>query len=531
MKYLIYFLLIAAPLLGQTTTPNMGLTKPAAGSSGWHIPTNGNWDILDSLYRNYADVTTTEFGADPTGAVDSSAAIQAAIDYVAGLSRGGQVNIPCGTYSIATGIVTAPLVQLITHGQAGASGGPNGLDKACVLFNIKTAGEVGLTVGNMAQADYAGFTIDNVTFQDKTAGGTAAGGLLIQNVQYGVDVRNVSGLRFNIAGISAPSKPSGAPSAGAGLSNGNKYVALAYINPSGETLPSVSSDAIDLTNCPTTCQLSGASPAASGNATQYEVYEGTSNTVLSMKLCQTVNGSNAAVNIGTPWVIAGACNGRNPLEYDQSAGFGLKMEGSASSHGLTGGYVNQPYITNFQSSFGTKNGLIVDRAVSHAHVFGGNFNLASNTSGCGLIANYGWYEVHTEAGGSGSTRVCLKGYEGWVWAGLDLLNTGLNGVSMIKANGWKLASTSSCTNPVASVALDAASSSNEIWANDNGSCASSLVTGDNGTNTIHDKHAKTSSFGDQDILIPNQKSSSGTRYVCVDTNGKLTSSAVACSGT
>lgn len=34
-----------------------------------------------------------------------------------------------------------------------------------------------------------------------------------------------------------------------------------------------------------------------------------------------------------------------------------------------------------------------------------------------------------------------------------------------------------------------------------------------------------------DIRVPNQKSSSGTRYVCIDTNGKLISSAAVCAGT
>src|SRR5689334_19140806 len=30
-------------------TPNLGLNLPAAGSTGWDVPTNQNWNTLDSL--------------------------------------------------------------------------------------------------------------------------------------------------------------------------------------------------------------------------------------------------------------------------------------------------------------------------------------------------------------------------------------------------------------------------------------------------------------------------------------------------
>lgn len=34
----------------QTTTPNVGLTKPSSGAANWHTPLNGNFDIIDNIF-------------------------------------------------------------------------------------------------------------------------------------------------------------------------------------------------------------------------------------------------------------------------------------------------------------------------------------------------------------------------------------------------------------------------------------------------------------------------------------------------
>jgi phage-related tail fiber protein len=41
--------------MANTYTPNLKLAKPAHGDIDWHIPVNGNWDILDTKIKAITD--------------------------------------------------------------------------------------------------------------------------------------------------------------------------------------------------------------------------------------------------------------------------------------------------------------------------------------------------------------------------------------------------------------------------------------------------------------------------------------------
>ncbi|MBQ9106769.1 MAG: hypothetical protein IJY56_02635 [Clostridia bacterium] len=75
--------------------------------------------VVESKYRTdrvivaEIDATSKEYGADPTGKTDSTAAIQAAIDYVAFRLKGGTVYLPAGNYRIEGRIVVRPGTTLM----------------------------------------------------------------------------------------------------------------------------------------------------------------------------------------------------------------------------------------------------------------------------------------------------------------------------------------------------------------------------------------------------------------------------------
>jgi len=142
-------------------------------------------------------------------------------------------------------------------------------------------------------------------------------------------------------------------------------------------------------------------------------------------------------------------------------------------------------------------------------MWGGNLNQASNTFGCGLIANYGSYEVHTEGGSGGSTRICLEGYEGWLWAGLDLLNAGQVGVKGTGAVSWNILPTTSCAGSATAVLLDSNSAWNHVQAHSNGSCGATLVTDNGAGNTVFDDAASAHKFGTRVLTTPPSSTAAG----------------------
>lgn len=58
------------------------------------------------------DGIATDFGADPTGSIDSTSAIQSALNYVSGLG-GGTVFLPCGKYLVSSTINIPDYVSLV----------------------------------------------------------------------------------------------------------------------------------------------------------------------------------------------------------------------------------------------------------------------------------------------------------------------------------------------------------------------------------------------------------------------------------
>lgn len=91
-----------------TTTPNLGLYKPAVGETGWGALVDGNFDTIDSAVAAASSLgwinVVTDYGADPTGAAFSTTEIQAAV-------TAGYHNLPVffppGTYKL-NGTISVP---------------------------------------------------------------------------------------------------------------------------------------------------------------------------------------------------------------------------------------------------------------------------------------------------------------------------------------------------------------------------------------------------------------------------------------
>ena len=89
--------------------------------------------------KNADSVSVTDFGADITGAVSFSAALQAAIDYLP--SGGGKITIPSGAYLSSTQInVNKPLL-LVLEGVVITTASAVGFDHTSVSFVIQGAGD------------------------------------------------------------------------------------------------------------------------------------------------------------------------------------------------------------------------------------------------------------------------------------------------------------------------------------------------------------------------------------------------------
>ena len=73
---------------------------------------NGTGTVARTLNSKlYESISVTDFGADPTGVADSTAAIQAAINSLS--ITGGTINFPIGTFLISSPLLTYPWISLI----------------------------------------------------------------------------------------------------------------------------------------------------------------------------------------------------------------------------------------------------------------------------------------------------------------------------------------------------------------------------------------------------------------------------------
>lgn len=79
-----------------------GVYVPSVGETGWDGAVSAE---LTALGRHYIDITQEPYGADRTGAIDSTAAIQAAVDASGWPSSRGYVVCPPGRYKV-NGTVT-----------------------------------------------------------------------------------------------------------------------------------------------------------------------------------------------------------------------------------------------------------------------------------------------------------------------------------------------------------------------------------------------------------------------------------------
>lgn len=92
----------------MSTTPNLGLTKPAIGSTGWGDDVNANWDKLDEIYTAPSSLERHVYPGD---------SIQDAIDEVGDI--GGAIILHQGIHEFSTTltITDGEYVSLIGRGQ------------------------------------------------------------------------------------------------------------------------------------------------------------------------------------------------------------------------------------------------------------------------------------------------------------------------------------------------------------------------------------------------------------------------------
>lgn len=91
-----------------------GVVPAVAGEEGsWRHETHGWTDLLNQALKGSGGggISVLAYGADPTGATDSTAAIQEAIDACAA-AGGGEVYLPAGTYLVSASIALASKVSL-----------------------------------------------------------------------------------------------------------------------------------------------------------------------------------------------------------------------------------------------------------------------------------------------------------------------------------------------------------------------------------------------------------------------------------
>jgi hypothetical protein len=133
-------------------------------------------EMATGVVRTQADVnrdrlSIKDFGADPTGVVDSTAAIQAAFNKVCTLG-GGRINGPSGTYKISA-TLTMPCGGVILDGSGSGFGKPAGVYPVVTSqFTLKAAlGFAGpmyridpADIGNGLGQFTRGSSISNVTF-------------------------------------------------------------------------------------------------------------------------------------------------------------------------------------------------------------------------------------------------------------------------------------------------------------------------------------------------------------------------------
>jgi hypothetical protein len=462
------------------------------------------------------------YGAVGNGSTDDTTAIQNTID--AAEAVGGTTFFPCGTYLVsALTALDGSNNGTVSFQGAGASGGGPGVAPACVTLQSTTANAVILTVGDPTHYSYNGGNFKNIRFLDSN-GNTLAGGLKFINISYPL-LEHISVSKFTKAGLSAPATPTLTPGSSGSLATNTYYVAIAYGNNSGWTLPSaIQSVSVTGPNG----SITVTSPSASGNATCYWTFAGTSNSNTAL---HPQNSSSGCITIGTDTTITSLqTNGQNPALFDESAAFGVKFEGTMNVYGVATGYINQPEIHNLQVGQGTVNGVVADVNVSALTFLGGNFTMSAAT-GCGVIGVSVYGSTHFENNTSswGGAYNCLRGYGNTSYTAVlenpegSTTGKGLVGKNLIRADlHLECVNFSTAGN---AISLDSNSYKNTIWAHSNGTCSNPMVSGGQASNFIYDDNTPSLQVGGyQDfatIAAPSNPASGFVRLFGSSSSGNL----------
>lgn len=176
------------------TLPNPGLASVAAGTVKCRETGNGTGAPQDCSYPTI-NITDAPFGADPTGATDSTAAIQNAINALP--ASGGDVIAPCGIYKVSasiavgngTGAAGSTVSGIIFRGVGNSRFNPvfAGFNTtACVRILWAGTGAGGVFAIN---GPMQGWGIQNVEVDCNSV--TASVGIVVTSAQFG-DNRNLA---------------------------------------------------------------------------------------------------------------------------------------------------------------------------------------------------------------------------------------------------------------------------------------------------------------------------------------------------
>ena len=185
---------------GQTYVVGSLFTAATTGASSG----NGAAAVARTLANRFADVVNVlDFGADPTGVVDSTDEIQAAINFCAS-RNGGYINIPSGVYKISNTLsITTSNIKIIGNGGDTVHGGGTGVDGATrIIWDGPLNGTMILiqTIQNVLNSKINGTNLIGIEFNGL---GIAGIGISIISHNFGLFqnllVQNVTQIAYKIS--------------------------------------------------------------------------------------------------------------------------------------------------------------------------------------------------------------------------------------------------------------------------------------------------------------------------------------------
>ena len=210
----------------QMTVSNAGVVTANSfvGLNNSSVTATGS-TTARTLANRFADVVNVlDFGADPTGAIDSQPAIQAAVTAVQAMG-GGTINFPSGTFKCLNEIVLSPIGAYLFH-DVYLQG--SGAEATILSFNSAVAGSNGIKVLAGGGAGRLGISamsikgaknigininpghlptefISRFYISDVVVDGCVSDGIRLSNTYMGnitnVESRNNNGYGFKLAGF------------------------------------------------------------------------------------------------------------------------------------------------------------------------------------------------------------------------------------------------------------------------------------------------------------------------------------------